>query len=330
MQLSRRTSWVLNVHEEAEHMKLLSATDLSPRSEFSMERAGWLAEDLGADLSMLHVVPPIESERALEQSLQMAISYMRSRGRPPMWRWGVTPNVIVRTGSPARIISETARRLAPRLLVVGPRRRRGTFDAFEGSIADRAIQARTSPVLIVRQNPRGRYRNVLLALDTTSASIGALQVAEELVMTADASAAVVHAHEAPYRYVLQYAGVDQRAESSYVNAWKHEATTAIRDLLKFCSTDFSRYEILIEECKPAPAILRSVESTGPDLLVIGTRASGRMRRAFAGSVASQVIHKVKCDVLVVPDTSDANATRPTDALRRRSRVSENRARLMAR
>jgi universal stress protein E len=66
--------------------KLLCATDLLPKSEAAIDRAGMLAEEQKASLSMLHVVAPAESEHVLEQTLQNAIGRMKARAQPPLWR----------------------------------------------------------------------------------------------------------------------------------------------------------------------------------------------------------------------------------------------------
>jgi universal stress protein E len=290
-------------------MRLLCATDLSPKCEFAIDRAGRLAESLGMDLSLLHVVPPVESERALEESLNVAIDYMKARGRPPMWQWGTVPNVIVATGSSTRIIAQTVQRLSPFALVLGPRRRRDVFDVFEGSTAEKILQSRGCPVLIVQQPPRAAYRNVLLAMDTSAASVRAMQTAEALLSGTTAETRIVHAYEPPYRGMLWYMGTDARAVETYSTTWKNEAAVAIGDLLKRYSADFTRYQILIEDAKPAAAILRMVESHQPDLLVLGTRSAGAVQRAFTGSVTSEVIHKVRCDVLIVPGAGAVKETR---------------------
>ena len=88
---------------------------------------GHLADDLGADLSLLHVVGPTESERVLEQTLQIAIGHLRSRAHPPLWRGAKSPNVIVRAGSPARLVAEMARR----------RKAGSASGSFDGSSANR-------------------------------------------------------------------------------------------------------------------------------------------------------------------------------------------------
>ena len=67
-------------------MRILCATDLLPKSEAAIERAALLSNQLGADLSILHVVSPAESQQVLEQTLQSAHERAQSRAEPLLWR----------------------------------------------------------------------------------------------------------------------------------------------------------------------------------------------------------------------------------------------------
>jgi len=284
-------------------MRLLCATDLLPKSEPALERAGMLADQLGADLTLTHVVVPGESERALEQRLQAAIARMKSRARPPLWSSRRAPNVAVRTGNPARLILETAAEVKARLLVMGPHRKRSLRDTFEGTIAEKVLAAKTCPLLIVQGEARTPYRRILLALDLSDPSASAVRAAESLVIPSGADANVVHAYEPPYQGMLHYADVGPGTATRYANSWKREARRAVRDLLKYESDDFSRYEILIAQQPAAVGILDAIERYAPDLLVMGTRGGGRLHRALVGSVANRVLHEIHCDALIVPEGS---------------------------
>src|SRR5690242_2252128 len=100
--------------------RLLCATDLLPKSEAAVDRAGMLSEQLQAPLSLLHVVSPATSERNLEQALQLAITTLNTRARPPEWRAGPIPDVAVRAGSPSRLILDAIGKQRAKLLVIGP------------------------------------------------------------------------------------------------------------------------------------------------------------------------------------------------------------------
>jgi len=162
-------------------MKVLCATDLLPKSEAAIDRAGLLAERLDADLSLLHVAPLGESGGAVEHDVQHLFARLTSRARPPLWRRGPQPNVIVRRGSPARCVIEEAGQLRANLIVLGPHRSRGVCDAAEDTTVARILGARCSPVLIAQREPQSGYQNVLLALDLSPVSAAAIRAAESLI-----------------------------------------------------------------------------------------------------------------------------------------------------
>lgn len=279
--------------------KLLCATDLLPKSEAAIDRAGMLAEQLRAQLSLLHVVSPATSECNLEQALQLAISGLETRARAPEWRFGPLPEVAVRAGNPSRLILDSIDRHRVDLLVIGPHRKRGLRDVLEGTIAEKILNTRQCPLLIVRRPAEGEYKQVMLALDVAEESGAAVQAAESLVLNSHSQAMVLHVNEPPYQGMLRSAGVGTEEVISYVNHSRREAAAEIRDLLKRTSADHARYGVVIGESHPARAIRRAVEMYQPDLLVMGT-SGGRVRRALIGSVASQVMDAADCDVLVVP------------------------------
>ena len=294
-------------------MRMLCATDLFPKSEAAIERAGLLADQLAADLTLLHVVVPGESERALEQTLQTAVARMKARARPPLWNARRTPNVAVRTGNPARHILDAVSELKAHLLVMGPHRKRPVRDAFEGTIAEKALAARTCPLLIVQGEARSTYQRVLLALDLSDASASAIKAAESLVIAPDVEARIVHAHEPPYQAMLHYADVGMDAAVRYSHSSQRDARRRVRELLKYESADSARYDIFIEQQPAAVGIMRAIERYKPDLLVMGTSAGGRLRRALVGSVANRVLHEATCDALIVPEGS-FGASRSTSVL----------------
>ena len=288
-------------------MRLLVATDLLPKSEFAIDRAGLLADELDAELSLLHVVSPVSSERVLEQSLQMAIGRMKSRARSPLWRARTTPDVEVRAGNPARVILDTIAREKPDLLIVGPHERRGVVDALQGTIIEKVVSARRCPVLVVQQSAGVNYRNVLLALDAATGSRAAGVAAERLVLRDGVRAGAIHACASPDHPVLQLPRPEGAGVALHTDCSPRTASAILRELLEQESADPKRYELIVAHGNPLPTIMRAIESRQPDLLVVGTRGDGRMRRAVLGSVANQLLKLAPCDMLIVPQgTSQAS------------------------
>jgi nucleotide-binding universal stress UspA family protein len=306
-------------------IRILCATDLLLKSEAALDRAALLADDVEASVSILHVVDPNNSDLGLERALHSAMVKMKARSRRPLWEGAVLPNVIVRAGNPARLIVENLEQQKIDLVVMGPHRQRGIRDTLEGTIAARVMSARKCPVLIVREAPRAAYRNVVLAVDLSRVSAGAVRAAERLAITPSTEVVVVHASEAPYEGMLRYGGSSMEAVIAHGDAWTRVARLAVRDFLKLQSSDSDRYEVVIAERDATHLILRTVQRVQPDLLVMGTRGYGRARRALLGSVANQVMHQAKCDVLVVPEGSTRSNTQQSSPPRPARRTSPRRS-----
>jgi nucleotide-binding universal stress UspA family protein len=284
-------------------MRILCATDLLPKSEVAIERTALLSAELRADVELLHVVSPTDSPQALEQTLQRAFERTKSRAEPLLSRTHRPAIAAVRVGNPARIIVEAAAQSRASLLVLGPHHKRPLRDALEGTIAEKVLATRKHPVLVVRDEAKKPYRRVLLALDSSDASVSAIRAAESLVLKPDVKAVVVHAHNHPYRDMLRIAEVGEHTAARYMREWKREATCTVRDLLRLESDDAERYHIHIEQKHATPGILQAVERFSPDLIVMGAHGGGRLRRALVGSVANRVLRETSCDVLIVPEGS---------------------------
>jgi universal stress protein E len=272
-------------------IKVVCATDLLSKSDGAVVRAGLLAERLGANLTLLHVVGPHNAAAVLEERLRTAQVSMTSRMHASRWGRGYTPAVSILPGVPARLILETLEQSRSALLILGPHRPRPVRDILEGTIAEKALSSKACPVLIVRDLPQASYRRVLLALDASEASATAARAASSLVLTPDVEAAVVHVCEPAY------AGPGYHAETL-----QRRAMRVIRNMLERERVSFP-YEISVARGDPAAAILGAIKQYQPDLLVMGTRGLGRLRRAFLGSVANRVLQGVSCDALIVPEGS---------------------------
>jgi universal stress protein E len=273
-------------------MRILCATDLLSKSDAAVERAGVLADHLGADLMMLHIVSP-DGAGTIEERLQNGLTQMTARARPPLWTAHSAPRLGILPGTPARMIVDAVQESKARLLVLGPHRRRPVRDVLEGSLVEKALESRRCPVLIVHHRPRGLYRRVLLALDATAASASAVSAAATLVLTRETAAQVVHV------YHLPYAGIP---EENLANL-ERDSIRAVRNLLERERSYFGGFEIRLEQGEPAGAILHAVGEYQPDLLVMGTRGMGRLRRAMSTSVANRVLQEIERDVLIVPEGS---------------------------
>lgn len=293
-------------------MKILCATDLKSRSDAAVNRAGMLATQLDAELVLLHVVPHSSSASALEQSLREASESMKARIRAPLWRHGLAPNTMIRIGSTAQVLSRTAREIGADLIVLGPHAQVARTP-LAGTTVARVLSERRWPVLIASQPADGAYRDVLLALDLNPESAAIIRAAESLVLRADMSASIVHSCHVPYNAMLDSAGMPQPTIAQFSGMVTAQARDNIRELLARESNGSIQYSVTVRRDAPAVAIEKAVSRIHPDLIVMGTRGRGPVRRALLGSVANRVLESVTTDVLVVPEEKPATSHPSTRA-----------------
>lgn len=291
-------------------MKLLCATDLLPETESALDRGGFLSDSLGASLTVLHVVAPgAPRERADDERLGTISAGLVTRTSPPAWRWKSRPAVLVLPGSPAQVLIETAERQDASLVILGPHRPDAFADTVRSTMTEQVLSGATCPVLTARRDVAGDYRHVLIALDGSPASAHLLQVVESLALAKEGVATVLHAHAPPYEGMMNTVGVGAGNIARYAATTREQAAENVRELLAAHSADAHRYRIAVVDGRPAGTILHSLQDLQADLLVLGTRGHGRIRRALLGSVAMEVFRGAQCDVLLVPDAALAAASR---------------------
>jgi nucleotide-binding universal stress UspA family protein len=282
-------------------MKILCATDLSPRSEAAVDRAGLLARQLNAELVLLHVVASASTANSLERELGDASERLKIRARDPAWRHGPAPNTFIRIGNPAKLLPLTAAEIDADLVVLGPHEPRAVRDALAGTIAARVLSERRCPVLIAREPVHGAYRDVLMALDVDPASASVIRAAESLVLHDEMNAAVVHASHVPYEAMLESAGTAKDSINQYVETITGHARNQIHDLIARESSGSIQYNLTVRNGAVVDAIQRAASRIQPDLIVMGTRGHGPVRRALLGSVANRILETATTDVLIIPE-----------------------------
>ncbi|KAK4414816.1 hypothetical protein Salat_2588600 [Sesamum alatum] len=150
--------------------------------------------------------------------------------------------------------------------------------------------------------------NVLVAIDDSDESFHALQwVLDKILKRSPATEAaapessrpvvtIVHVVEQLARYafhgghVVDYGRKEQEQNAARILS---RAFEICRDKLSLNA------KTLILEGDPKDKICRAVEEMGINLLVVGSRGLGQIKRAFLGSVSDYCAHHAKCPVLVV-------------------------------
>nr|GMD47718.1 universal stress protein A-like protein [Ipomoea batatas] len=85
---------------------------------------------------------------------------------------------------------------------------------------------------------------------------------------------------------------------------EHNASEVLSRALQICRENKVRAETLILEGDAKDRICEAAEEMHVDLLVVGSRGLGKIKRAFLGSVSDYCAHHVHCPILIVKPPSN--------------------------
>jgi nucleotide-binding universal stress UspA family protein len=162
-----------------------------------------------------------------------------------------------------------------------------------GPIARRVAIMSTGDVLVVRRQPRVRYRKVLAAVDFSAHSRQAVERA--LHWCPDAEVTAVFSLPARWDTALREAGLfDVEIDASRSSRLR----AAVERMEEFVAEWPGRVKPLVVDGPPPSAVDEVVRRRGHDLVIVANRGSGATRMVLLGTVADGVLEAMPCDVLV--------------------------------
>jgi nucleotide-binding universal stress UspA family protein len=141
---------------------ILVAIDESPQAAAALDLAIDVARAVGASLTIVHAMDPgltatVGAESMAGNALEIELDELQAAGKELMDTAvrrakgaGLEVMSILRDGSPAATILDTARRSACDLIVIGTHGRHGVARVFLGSCAESVLRDSPVPVLVKR------------------------------------------------------------------------------------------------------------------------------------------------------------------------------------
>jgi nucleotide-binding universal stress UspA family protein len=277
---------------------VLVGSALDRSSDEVVRAARDLARAAGASLVVVHAAPmPIVVPGVLltDSSIAESISAGLVRDlaaqaarldlaaeRPPVLR--------VEDGPPDLVLARIASEVGADLVVVGATTATGRLGKLLGSTAERLLAWGEAPVLVVREELRVPPLRVLAPVDLSLLSRDAFRAGLVLLgrlapqEPVEVEALLVLPPPAPGE-LPHFVGKAEVELDDFVSSTP--APLGARILPR----------VLTGEAREQ--ILRETEDVAWDLVLMGTRGAGGMRRAL-GSVAADVTREAPCSVLVVP------------------------------
>ena len=276
---------------------ILVGVDGSERGMEAVRQASLLAAALDARLVLAYVIDSgrphgddveSEAERVLEAATEIARSA------------GVTPDARILAGEPGEALVEQSEQDGVQLLSVGPDAGLLGGAIRVGRTAAHVLRHATCSVLVARRAGEGFPERVACAVDGSDASVETASVAARLAVATGGELQLIHVipvfRGANTEWTL---GPDEESPPELelpVQAVSALGVTPIREMAMG---------------RPERALVAVAKRDDTDLLVVGHRGVGGIRRVLLGSVSEHVAHHAPCSVLVArtAPASDGDADR---------------------
>jgi nucleotide-binding universal stress UspA family protein len=291
--------------------RIVAATDMSPFASRAETRAALLAQQLGSELHLLHVIDnlaletlrhldhPLDTEQRLIDSSRNHLAEIEHKCSE---KYGI--QVMTTTLNVGRTYAEIVRYaelLDVGLVVLGAHGGSLVRDLFVGSTVDKVLRKLTRPLLIVKREPEARYRNILIPVDFSESSRRATELATNIVPHAHIT--VLHAYEVPFKTNLHSAGVNNKLIQVYeteIHAQKNKEMQKFISELEVPGVSLSG---ILEQGTVFDVIRKKTETLESDLIVIGKYGQSERDEMLPGGVTTGVIQEVGCDILVAGSSS---------------------------
>ena len=289
---------------------ILVPTDLSKMSLQALGAAKELGQRLRADIHLLHVntfypagfIPSAGPTRPAGWPAHLPAEFKAAQWRDLndlAARFGVPPaNCYLREGLPVfDNICRFARSLKADLIIMPTHGRTGLKHAYLGSTAERVVQHAPCPVLVTR-GKLARIDRILVPVDFSNCSLGALNQA--IAFAAPAGAKIIVAHAVHLDLAFTADGYAMYDLTTVVEEAKRTAAEEMQSFVRRAKFGPIPFQTRVEVGPPAIEISRLAEETKAQLIITSTHGRTGLKHLLIGSVAEQIVRYASVPVLVIP------------------------------
>jgi nucleotide-binding universal stress UspA family protein len=284
---------------------IVAATDFSVPAGRAVRRAALIAQQIGAEMHLLHVVSPLDlypgpdpaADFSLnhQQALQAAVKNRLDIQADSLRKDFSIPVVAAtRIGRAHKEIVDYAAAKSAGLVVSGARGESTLLDLLMGSTAARLLRLAACPVLIVKNREVEPYQIVLAAVDFSPGSSHVLELAR--AVATEARIEVLHVYDTDHDDRMRQSGMDEGFILGRQERILKDAENQLDiELGRLNDGKISRH---VMAAYPAAAICERVSTLKADLIVLGRHGKSGMQELLLGSVSKDVAHAAGCDVLL--------------------------------
>ncbi|MGI9239662.1 MAG: universal stress protein, partial [Verrucomicrobiales bacterium] len=293
---------------------ILVGTDFSESSHAALVESRRIAQSVGAELTVLHVIDE-ELTEILKQKLGMpeselikiASERLADHVREVL---GDTDKITLEAliGCPFVEIVRSARSRAADLLVLGSGGSE-TNGVHAGVLARRCVRKVPAKVLLVRQNQQKPFSRVVACVDFSDNSIEAIELAAQVAQQEGAILQLLHVCRPVVPSVHgdrgTFAGtkffdisLPPYPEMNYAQKQKEKLDDLARELLEKDYPDLEvESHVFTDGHRPSHGIVEFLKDSKSELVVLGTRGRTGVRSLLMGTTAERIVDHSPCSVL---------------------------------
>lgn len=284
--------------------RILVGYDRSPHAEDAVAFARVLAEAIGAEIVLGQVVPwepflmtavPLSELRAgFEQSEREVIEQLQVEAG----RYGATAQAAP-GASVAQGLYDLAAQLDPELVVVGSSHRGRAGQVLAGNVALRLLNGLDRPVAVAPAGyaaQPGQLNRIGVGFDGSPESKTALASAVDLARATGAELVLIGAS----------VPIAELTPTPWAFAWgagvsPNDLEERLREVVESAANDLPADVSHSVDVRTGSAEATLLDAAGSlDLLVVGSRGYGPVRRLLLGSVSGRLMREAPCPVMALP------------------------------
>ena len=238
-----------------------------------------------------------ETEKLIQDEAQELLEHETERLRKAGW----SESSELRIGHPAEEIVHVAEQLGSDCILVGSHGMSGIKRFLLGSVSDHVLEYAPCSVLIVKKHDihrteSGKPLRMLLTYDDSAPARRAVEFCASLPLDeqAEVTALTVLPLVTMYRQDIR-----QRLSWLWMEK-KKQALAALEGVAKEIGRATPHVETqLRESADVSDEILHAASELGSDLIVLGHKGKGAIKKFLLGSVTTRIAHHAPCSVLAV-------------------------------
>jgi nucleotide-binding universal stress UspA family protein len=298
--------------------KILVATDFSESASATLAQAVWLAELVGAKVTVAHVIPfphdtattfvnnpwyVAANSEEIERRLRNWSDRRLRELIAPYHDRDVKLHAITLWGTPFIEIIQAVQSEEFDLLVAGTHGASAISRFFIGGTAARLVRKCPCPVWTIRRQTKEGLSAILAPIDFSEVSRKSLRLAAELSRRADCALHVLHVDTegTDYGFDIIWTDSDEPKLGTRRHRRRRELKTQVQDFLRDLELSADP-RIIIERGDAWKRILSTGKRLGADLTVLGTLGRAGVAGMVIGNTAEKVLNAADGSILAVkPD-----------------------------